>query len=51
MLTIVRTEQPQLSPEAKAFFADEPRLSPLAHLVGLVASLDAACVVFALLAA
>jgi hypothetical protein len=51
MLTIVHAQQRQLDSEAQTFFAEEPRPSGLARIVAVVAALDAACVVFALLAA
>jgi hypothetical protein len=51
MFTIIRSEQSQLSPEAQAFLTQEPRGSTLARILGFVATLDAMCVVFVLLAA
>ncbi len=51
MLTIIRSEPSKRNSEAQAFFAEQSSLSFITRLVGLVAALDATCVVFVLLAA
>jgi hypothetical protein len=51
MFTSIRSEQSQLSREAQAFLTQEAQVSTLARILGVVATLDALCVVFVLLAA
>ena len=51
MLTIIRPKPSSINTEAQAFFAEETRLSAFTPVIGLVAALDAACVIIALLAA
>lgn len=51
MLQIVQSQQSHFNLEAQAFFAEEPRTSAVARIIAFVAALDAASLVFALLAA